>query len=133
MKALFDTNVVLDVWLLRDPFWRDSASAIGKVEIAEIEGFICPTTITTLHYLGKKQLGEKLAREHLFNLLKIFRLGQLKDSTFHLALESQISDFEDAVIEAVAIESGLDAIITRNTRDFKKSRIRAIEPLELVR
>ena len=133
MKALFDTNVVLDVWLLRDPFWRDSASAIGKVEIAEIEGFICPTTITTLHYLGKKQLGEKLAREHLFNLLEIFRLGQLKDSTFHLALESQISDFEDAVIEAVAIESGLDAIITRNTRDFKKSRIRAIEPLELVR
>ena len=123
----------MDVWLLRDPFWRDSASAIGKVEIAEIEGFICPTTITTLHYLGKKQLGEKLAREHLFNLLKIFRLGQLKDSTFHLALESQISDFEDAVIEAVAIESGLDAIITRNTRDFKKSRIRAIEPLELVR
>jgi hypothetical protein len=51
--------------------------------------------------------------------------------TFKAALESEITDFEDAVIEAVSIGSGVDMIATRNIGDFKKSKIPAKEPSQI--
>jgi len=131
MRVVLDTNVILDVWLAREPFWRDSAELLGLVESEEIEGVICPTTVTTLHYLAKKVLGEKKARNLIEELLKICEVGGMGSGVFREALKSGIKDFEDAVIEAIAIESGADYIATRNIKDFKKSKIPVREPVEL--
>jgi predicted nucleic acid-binding protein len=131
MRVLLDTNIILDVWLAREPFWRDSANILAKAETKQIEGWICPTSITTLHYLGKKVLGEKRTRELLKQLIKICKVGKISKETFTRALESNISDFEDAVIESVAIGCGVDVIATRNTSDFKQSKVPAREPSEI--
>ena len=132
MKVLVDTNVILDVWLTREPFWRDSAKLIGKIEKKEISGVICPTTITTLHYLGKKVLGEEKARKLIKSLLEITKVGNVSETAFRNALESPISDFEDAVIESVAIAGKVDFIASRNLKDFKKSRVKAKEPADFI-
>lgn len=132
MKVLLDTNVILDVWLAREPFWKDSATLLAKAETKEIEGWICPTTVTTLHYLGKKVLGEKNTRSLLDQLIAICKVGKLSRQTFKVALESDITDFEDAVIEAVCIASDVDLIATRNIGDFKKSKIPAREPSQIM-
>jgi len=131
MKVLFDTNVILDVWLAREPFWKDSAALLARAERKEIEGWISPTTITTLHYLGKKVLGEKKARALLEGLIHICQVGSMSTQTFKSALSSEITDFEDAVIEAVSIGSSVDLIATRNTKDFRNSRIPTKEPSQL--
>lgn len=132
MKVLLDTNVMLDVWLAREPFWRDSALLLGKVEKKEIEGFIAPTTITTLHYLGKKVLGEDRARQLLERLLEICGVGSISAKTFKHALKSKITDFEDAVIEAVSDACKVDVIATRGIKDFKFSKIPAMEPSQII-
>ena len=128
MKVLLDTNVILDVWLAREPFWKDSAAILAKSERNEIEGWICPTTITTLHYLGKKVLGEEKTRALLNQLISICKVGKLSVQTLKTALDSEISDFEDAVIEAVSIENNIELIATRNIKDFKRSKVQAMEP-----
>jgi predicted nucleic acid-binding protein len=132
VKVLVDTNVILDVWLAREPFWRDSAKLIGKMERKDITGVICPTTITTLHYLGKKILGEEKARRLIRSLLEIAKVGNVSKKAFRNALESKISDFEDAVIESVAIAEKVDFIASRNLKDFKKSQVKAKEPADFV-
>ena len=132
MKILLDTNVILDVWLAREPFWRDSARLLGKIERGEIIGVICPTSITTLHYLGKKVLGEHKARKLISDLLQITKLGNISKTSFKNALESKIVDFEDAVIESVALSENLEFIATRNLKDFKKSRVGAKEPADFI-
>lgn len=128
---MLDTNVILDVWLAREPFWRDSAHLLARVEKKEIEGWICPTTVTTLHYLGKKVLGEKRTRVLLESLLEISNLGVLSSRVFTSALASKVADFEDAVIEAVALHNAIDLIATRNTKDFRKSQVTAKEPSKI--
>ena len=128
MRVLIDTNVILDVWLAREPFWRDSAKLLAKIEQKEIDGVICPTTVTTLHYLGKKVLGDQKARKLIKGLLVISKIGTVSKGSFKKALESEIKDFEDAVIESVAIIEGVDFIATRNLKDFKKSRVDPREP-----
>lgn len=133
MKVLLDTNVILDVWFAREPFVKDSARVLGLVERKSLDGVVCPTSITTLHYLAKKVAGDKRARSLIQELLNICQVSTLSVEDFATALSSKIADFEDAVIEAVALSEKVDVIVTRNTVDFKKSRITAKEPIEIVR
>lgn len=77
----------------------------------------------TLHYLGKKALGEQKARVLINGLLKISTIGVLSNRSFEDALESEIKGFEDAVIESVAITEGVDYIATRNLKDFRNREL----------
>jgi predicted nucleic acid-binding protein len=128
VRVLIDTNVILDVWLARQPFLPDSARILSAAEKQKISGIICPTTVMTLHYLVKKHRGEAKARELLKDLLRICSVGTFRRSEIDDALGSKIKDFEDAVIEAVALRTGSEIIATRNTEDFKGSRVPAREP-----
>jgi len=76
MKVLFDTNVVLDLLLNRDEFVGDASLLISKVDAGEIDGFLCATTITTIHYLLEKSLNSSQAAIHTKTLLNIFILHQ---------------------------------------------------------
>ena len=131
MRVLLDTNVILDVWLAREPFLRDSARILSGAEKGEISGVICPTTVTTLHFLVKKEKGDAKARILINGLIKICEVGELSRTEIQVAIESRIRDFEDAVIEAVAINSGVDVIATRNVPDFKHSKVLAKEPSQI--
>jgi predicted nucleic acid-binding protein len=44
------------------------------------------------------------------------------------AQETTFKDFEDAVQHACAIASGLDAIVTRNLRDYKDATLPTFSP-----
>jgi len=89
MKVLLDTNVILDVWLAREPFWPDAARMLAAVETKKLEGWVCPTTVTTLHYLARKGLGESRARDLIRQLIQICRVGKMSERTLSSALESR--------------------------------------------
>lgn len=132
MRVMVDTNVILDVWLSREPYWKESARLIANIECRKLRGFLCPTSVTTLNYLGKKVLGEKHARELLKKLLNIFEIGVLSPEVFRQALESDVTDFEDAVIEAVSIANKVDIIASRDLKDFRKSKVPVMEPSQIL-
>ena len=132
MRVMVDTNVILDVWLSREPYWKESARLIANIECRKLRGFLCPTSVTTLNYLGKKVLGEKHARELLKKLLNIFEIGVLSPEVFRQALESDVTDFEDAVIEAVSIANKVDIIASRDLKDFRKSKVTVMEPSQIL-
>jgi predicted nucleic acid-binding protein len=128
MRVLIDTNVILDLWLAREPFWPDAAALLAQVENRKLEGWICPTTVTTLHYLAKKELGEAKARKLIRDVLHLCQVGNMNEGILLNALDSQLKDYEDAVIEAIAVVNQIDLIATRNLKDFRKSKIEAREP-----
>lgn len=49
------------------------------------------------------------------------------------AIPSEVSDFEDAVMIETAVRSGMDCIITRNTKDYARSVIPVYTPEQFVR
>lgn len=71
MKVLFDTNIVLDVLLDREPFSGPSSLLLSRVERSEITEYICATTVTTIHYLISKALGPLAASHHIRSLLSM--------------------------------------------------------------
>ena len=131
MKILFDTNVILDVLLLRKPYYNVATFLLSEVEQGIIEGYICPTTLTTIGYLVTKVKGSDKAKKLIKNLLNIFTLTELNKSIFESACSHNISDFEDAVLHELANLSHIDGIVTRNIKDFKYASLNIYAPEEL--
>ncbi len=133
MKIIFDTNIVLDVLLDREPFSTTGAFLFSKVEKGGLSGFLCATTITTVHYLACKTLGSRQARKHIGDLLTLFEIAPVNRVVLEGALRSPFADFEDAVIHEASVHAGAQALVTRNPTDFKQAKIPVYSPDELVR
>ena len=132
MKVLFDTNVVLDVLMEREPFVTNADRLLSKVEVGEIDGLLGATTITTIHYLATKVVGKEKARKELSKLLSLFEIAPVNRSVLEAAIESNFADFEDAVLHEAARHADAQAIVTRNPGDFKKAELTVYSPEELV-
>ena len=127
-RILFDTNVVLDVLLNRQPHVEASASAWAAVETGIAEGLIAAHTVTTIHYLLRKELGEAKTRRVISAILRVFGLAAVDSEVIHEALQLALSDFEDAVTAAAARSMGCECIVTRDPRGFRGSPVPALAP-----
>lgn len=132
MRVLVDTNVVLDVLLNRQPFAQDAAEVFALIETSVIKGFLCATTVTTVDYLLSQTLTSVKARQALKKLLDLFEIAPVNRPVLEQALDSKLSDFEDAVLEQSAILAAVDVITTRNIKDFRKSSLSVLDPAELL-
>ena len=102
------------------------------VQRARAEASLCATTVTTVDYLLTQSLCRDEARQALRGLLKLFEIAPVNRSVIEKALRSKIEDFEDAVLEQAARLVEAEAIITRNTKVFRRSSIKALDPAKLL-
>ena len=133
MKILLDTNIVLDLLMDRMPFADAAAELFSKVEDGSATGYLCGTTITTVYYLAAKVVGTPQAQEELKKLLSLFEVTPVNRHVLQSALTAGFADFEDAVIHEAARHVGAEAIVTRNQKDFKKSKIPVYSAEEMVK
>jgi len=132
VKILLDTNIVLDVLLDRKPFAAAAAEIFSRAERSEISGFLCATTITTIDYLLNQALPAKDARRTIWRLLSLFEVAVVNRSVIGSALKSKIPDLEDAVMVEAGQLAGVESIVTRNTKDFKHSPLKVLDPKEFL-
>jgi predicted nucleic acid-binding protein len=132
MKVMVDTNVILDVLLARKGFVDYAAEVMGMIERSEVEGYLCATTITTMDYLLSRSMTKKQSRKALHSIMELFEIAAVNRSVIEGAFASKINDFEDAVLTQAGILAGVDLIISRNLKDFKKSALRVLDPVEFL-
>lgn len=118
MKVLFDTNVLLDVFLAREPFSAVATRLVARVERGELEGLLGATTLTTIHYLLAREIGSDRALGAVRRLLSLFGVARVDGRVLSLATELPFADFEDAVLHEAARLAGAAVIVTRNVKDF---------------
>lgn len=132
MKVLLDTNVVLDVLLEREPSVMHSAALLVRVERGELAAVVGATTVDTIHYLATRVVAATAARTAVGDMLSILQVAAVNQPVIEAALESPLSDFEDAVLLEAARACGAHAIVTRNVRDFVAGNLPVYEPAELL-
>ncbi len=131
MKVLFDTNIILDVLLIRNPFFALSANLLDAVESKDIDGFLCATTLTTIDYLVTKFQNKSFAKLAISKLLSLYSIAEVNQSVLNFANTSNFSDFEDAVLYFSALNVGVDSIVTRNNNDFTSANLPVYTPNQL--
>jgi predicted nucleic acid-binding protein len=127
-RLLFDTNVILDVLLDRQPHAEASAASWAAVENGSAEGLLAAHAATTIHYLIRKEKGNARAKRTVAAILRVFQVAPVDGPVIREALELPFSDFEDAVTAAAARVAGCDYIVTRDPKGFRESSLRALTP-----
>ncbi|MBW4443741.1 MAG: PIN domain-containing protein [Plectolyngbya sp. WJT66-NPBG17] len=132
MKILIDTNVVLDLLLEREPFVETAIALFEQIEQGKLEGSIAATTITNIFYIIRKTEGREVALAAIHRLLIGLRFCAVDRQTVETALSFGLKDFEDSIQLACATLSQLDAIVTRDQKDFIGSSLPIYSPKELL-
>ena len=132
MRILFDTNVVLDVFLDRDPFVEAAAHLFDANARGDIEGMLGATTVTTIYYLLASNRGNTVAHEKVEALLRLFDVAAVNRRVLAQAAESEFADYEDAVLHGAARTAGADGLVTRNAADFSAASLSVHTPTELL-
>jgi predicted nucleic acid-binding protein len=134
MKVLFDTNVILDYLVQREPFYRDSREVIFLSAEKKLDGIIGAGSIADIYYICKKEYqNTEKPLNLILDLLKLVTLVDTKAHDVNNALAFNMSDFEDAIIAATALRETAEYIITRNVKDFGQSPIQAVTPSDFLR
>jgi predicted nucleic acid-binding protein len=132
MTVLFDTNVILDVLLDREPYSLSSANVLSYVEAGKIIGFLGATTITTIHYIAQKAVGKEKALQQIDNLLCLLNVAPVDKDVLKRAIHLNFKDFEDSVLHEAGKKSNVTCIVTRNINDFKNATLPIWTPEQLL-
>ncbi|HEY5433513.1 MAG TPA: PIN domain-containing protein [Coriobacteriia bacterium] len=132
MRVLFDTNVVLDVLLAREPHALVAAQLMAMADGGAIEGVVSATTVTTIHYIAAKAVGREAAGGRVRELLAIFDVACVDRDVVVSALDAGFADYEDAVVHEAGRADSVAAIVTRNGKDFESATIPVFDPNELL-
>jgi predicted nucleic-acid-binding protein len=98
----------------------------------EVQGFVSGHAVTNIFYILRRQVGSETARELLSRLLQHLQVASVTDEVIRAALQSSMTDFEDAVTSEAANAAGVEVIVTRNTPDFAASAIPTVLPEEFL-
>lgn len=132
MKVLVDTNVIIDTALQRQPFADASTRVLFLSQTKRFDGYVSASTISDIHYILRKQIGYSTALDFLRRLVTICDVANVDRNVIETALVSDFSDFEDAIQNCTATVAGIDAIVTRNTKDFTQSDLQILTPEQLI-
>ena len=133
MRALFDTNVILDVLFARPPHVAPATALLDRVAAKTLDGLLGATTLTTIHYLATKAIESRAAQGHVRTLLGLFEVAPVTRAVLTDALDLELPDYEDAVLHEAARHARAEAIVTRDPKGFAKARLKVYAPGELLR
>ena len=129
IKVFVDTNVILDALTQRDVNYQSSLSFMRYIIAGEIRGYMCSKQITDLYYILKKYTLNDLQRRNLIKtVLKTFELLPLLKGDILATINTNMKDFEDAILDEVAKVNMIPYFVTNNIDDYKDSKSMVLTP-----
>jgi predicted nucleic acid-binding protein len=132
-KTLIDSDVLLDLALARSPFLENSRLVLALAENTRVLGFVSSICIANVHYFLRKAADDAKARLFLSCILTYLTVIPVDHQIVAESLKSDFGDFEDALQHNAAVRNGCHSIITRNTGDYKTSKLPVYTPEEFAR
>ena len=132
MKLFLDTNVMLDFLGEREPFYISAARIATLADKRKLKINVSALSFATVGYFLTKYEGLKKTKDKLRKFKVISGISELDELILEKGLNSDFSDFEDALQYFSALRTECDIIITRNGKDFRKSQIPVMTPDEFL-
>lgn len=131
-KILLDTNILLDAAMSERSGWSAAMLIFDEVANGKATGYVSVLSLKDAYYVLTKYAGESAAREYVSASLSAFELIGVDGNTCYLAVKSNESDFEDAIIRSCAEGACVDFIISRDEAAFLKSPIKRLSAQDYV-
>ncbi len=133
-KLFVDSDVVIDFFTDRAPHANPASELFELNERGKIVLYLSALSINNIYYIVRKFLGHKKTLEVVESLTEMTEIiGTTKKEVIQ-ALKNDFKDFEDSIQYSSALTiKGLDAIITRNIKDYRNSQIAVMTPLNFLK
>lgn len=134
MKLLIDTNVILDVLLKREEFYKTAFEILKRANSSDYICYVSASAITDIYYISFKHFkNHQTVMEMLKNLFKIIKICAVDESDISSAINLGWKNFEDAVQYCSAYYNKLNYIVTRNKKDYTHCEIPVLTPEEALK
>lgn len=134
MKNIFlDTNVVIDFLADRRPFSLLAAKIFNYSLQGKVKVYISAISYNNIYYILRQSLASSESIKLLDGLCEMTEIADVTKAIIKTSLKTDFKDFEDAIQYNCALSiNKLDFIVTRNTKDFKKSTLPVLTPEEAI-
>lgn len=122
-RVFVDCDVILDLLLARQPHFPASTRLFMLFQEGSLEGYVSPLVFSNLFYVLRKAMPSREAIEALEKLKRLVGILSVDGAIVDRALGSSFTDFEDAIQHFTALTHGLDALVTRNKRDYRVAEL----------
>jgi len=129
-KLFVDSDVVIDFFTDREPHANPASEIFELNEQGIVKLYLSAVSINNIYYIVKRFLGHKKTLEVVETLTEMTEIVGTTKNEIIQALKNDFTDYEDSVQYSSALTIiDLDAIITRNIKDYRNSSIAVITPL----
>jgi len=118
-----DSDIILDLVVGRQPFVVEAKRLFALAETGKVELHTTPVVFANIFYILRRQYPAETIKTNLKMLRQLINVISVDQSCVDKALSSPFTDFEDSLQYHAALESGMNAIITRNLTDFRLATI----------
>lgn len=132
-KLFIDSDIILDLLAKREPHYTYSSRLFTLIDKKKVIAYTSPLIIANLHYLLRKMTSNASALKSLRKLKTFVNILPIDDKVIEQSLNSDFNDFEDAIQYFTAVNNGLTLLLTRNKRDYKKSKITVLTAEEFLK
>ncbi len=133
MRLLLDTNILLDFYLRRSPFFEELVGLVAAKTFGDIEVWASAKSYTDVFYVAKKAIHPNELQRAFLESFEMIDLCSIEPDDVKLAAQLSWDDFEDCLIFVAAQKVKADAIVTRDVEGFAQSGIPAVRPSDALR
>lgn len=131
-KVFLDTNVVIDFYQRRQPFFAESQAIIQMAFDKQITMLVSATTIINAFYLLRKYYDADTLYDKMRSLFLLANVSDVTSEILAGALAEQWKDFEDCIQYLSATNIEADVIVTRNVKDYMSTSTPVLTPTEFL-
>jgi len=129
-----DSDIVIDFFTDRAPHANPASELFELNEQESVNLYLSAVSINNIYYVVRKFLGHKKTLEVVETLTEMTEIIGTTKMEIMQALKNDFSDYEDSIQYSTALTiKGLDAIITRNIKDYRNASIAVMTPLNFLK
>ena len=128
-KIFVDTDVCIDLLSGRKPFNSVAEKLFSLADTGKIKICVSQLSFANIDYVLHSQYSSSYhSRQIIAKFKTLVTVLSVDSKTIDLAIASDFNDFEDAIQYFSAIENGVNILVTRNIKHFKKATIKIMTP-----
>ena len=135
-KIFLDSDIFLDILLVREPHFESSVSIFHLRIEQEVELFTSPSIILNINYIAQKQYNKEKALKGVSEILKVVEIVETTGEILINCFNRKYVDVEDAVQYFTASQNNsIKYFITRNVRHFrfKNTDLKILTPTDFLK
>jgi predicted nucleic acid-binding protein len=133
-KLFVDSDVVIDFFTDRELHVNPASELFELNEQGDVKLYLSAVSINNIYYIVRRFLGHKKTLDVVETLTEMTEIVGTTKKEIIQALKNRFTDYEDSIQYSSALTiKGLDAIITRNIKDYRTSSIAVMTPLNFLK